>query len=663
MVIAVAIALVVAAAVAVAVTGRRVRQYRQRQADEALAALVAVARGVAEHQHRAWMAEAEAAVVLSARPGAFDDAVRRLSGGTRLPVPQPSTADRRGLPAAAGAAADPGTRAGAGAAAAARADGADGFAVGGVAAVAAADWWTVDAEVLAAVGHMSHESLENVVDLWSVVGDYRFGEKLFQNLRGHVGEQTAAEHLAEAGLSVQWPEASNEPGWDLDAGGHAVNVKVTADAGRSAAEHFERYPQIPVVVNGDAANIPDGAVFFNPAEGLDPALLVGDHVVIVDQALSLSEAAASVEDALNVDALHGDMGDTAIPGVGLLVTVVRSGVREGRLLHAGDTDAARAAYNVTVDVVAKGVGIIAGAKAGAAAGAAVDAAAFGTTFGAAAAVGAIAGAFGGSKAGGKVATHFKHAKLREARQAADEATTAYSGEVARERESAEQDVRVAEQRARAALAMRSVLARRQLDADLDRARDELAAGARFDPAPVLAAAEADLRARCDALDPEVIAACGAPDGYARRAAGRGVDRWRRQAVRAARYAGTGGPADRAFWDAVSASPAGRELLDARVREQAGERHRVHAETVAHAVAQTRAAHDAARAASAGLRASLDARVALGRERLEPAAVRLAAAHDAHLDERRRAGLPVPAAPSAPRQRRASEDAAVGAGRG
>jgi len=163
---------------------------------------------------------------------------------------------------------------------------ADNAVIGASVGVAAgADWWHVDEDVFRAVGALTHEHIDNSIELWSTVHEhhYKLGEALFTNLRGHVGEQMAADHLASAGLHVEWPDASNQTGWDLGVNDHLINVKVTAQAGRTIAEHFDKYPHIPALINVDSSHIPHDAVMFDPSHGLDPSALVGDHLTLVDQ--------------------------------------------------------------------------------------------------------------------------------------------------------------------------------------------------------------------------------------------------------------------------------------------------------------------------------------------------------------------------------------------
>jgi hypothetical protein len=126
------------------------------------------------------------------------------------------------------------------------------------------------------------------------------------NLLGHMGEWHVREHLTDAGVAVAMPAASNAPGLDLWADGHAINVKTWENAASAASSHFSRYPDIPIIVPGDAAHIPADALHFDPSSGLDAAALAGsDHLVIVDDALSRADPLDQTNHALEI---AGDPG-------------------------------------------------------------------------------------------------------------------------------------------------------------------------------------------------------------------------------------------------------------------------------------------------------------------------------------------------------------------
>ena len=72
------------------------------------------------------------------------------------------------------------------------------------------------------------------------------------NLRGYVAEQIAATCLVDQGHVVSFPETPNNPGVDLWVDGHAFQVKCLGGVD-GLREHFERYPEVPVLANAELA--------------------------------------------------------------------------------------------------------------------------------------------------------------------------------------------------------------------------------------------------------------------------------------------------------------------------------------------------------------------------------------------------------------------------
>lgn len=283
------------------------------------------------------------------------------------------------------------------------------FAASADGAAPAVDVWTrwssVDDHVFQAVSHMTHEQIESVADLFRVVEakGYLVGtEGFFNKLLGHLGEWHVQEHLMAAGHAVAMPFGTNEPAVDMWVDGHGVNVKTVQDVASAAHEHFAAHPDVPIIVPADAANIPDDALYFDPSNGLDTAVLdSADHTVIVDTALSHAELAQQAKDA--IDVLENPAPDAHVPWV----TIAISAFREGRLLVEGNTDLLRAAKNVAVDAAAVGGGAALGAKIGAAVGSAFGP--VGTAAG-----GAIGGLIG-ALAGRAVANEIRLEPLKQAK--------------------------------------------------------------------------------------------------------------------------------------------------------------------------------------------------------------------------------------------------------
>lgn len=72
------------------------------------------------------------------------------------------------------------------------------------------------------------------------------------NLRGYVSEQIVASRLVESGHVVSFPEAANNPGFDLLVDGMPFQVKCLLNVD-GLRRHFEKYPDVPVYANAELA--------------------------------------------------------------------------------------------------------------------------------------------------------------------------------------------------------------------------------------------------------------------------------------------------------------------------------------------------------------------------------------------------------------------------
>lgn len=72
------------------------------------------------------------------------------------------------------------------------------------------------------------------------------------SLRGYTAERLVMDKLVAAGHDVRLAEASNTPGLDLIVDGAAVQVKCGISLS-NLTEHFEKYPDIPVIANSELA--------------------------------------------------------------------------------------------------------------------------------------------------------------------------------------------------------------------------------------------------------------------------------------------------------------------------------------------------------------------------------------------------------------------------
>lgn len=71
-----------------------------------------------------------------------------------------------------------------------------------------------------------------------------------ERLKGYVAEEYVAHRLIDKGHVVTRPEAANQPGYDLVVDGEPVQVKCRDSLG-GLQEHFEQYPDIPIIANAE----------------------------------------------------------------------------------------------------------------------------------------------------------------------------------------------------------------------------------------------------------------------------------------------------------------------------------------------------------------------------------------------------------------------------
>jgi hypothetical protein len=85
------------------------------------------------------------------------------------------------------------------------------------------------------------------------------------SLKGYVAERVVAAELVMQGHDVSFPDASNQPGWDLMVDGHEFQIKCFEHVS-GLSDHFERY-NFPVIANAELA----GEI---PAEWADKVFFV-----------------------------------------------------------------------------------------------------------------------------------------------------------------------------------------------------------------------------------------------------------------------------------------------------------------------------------------------------------------------------------------------------
>ncbi|MBL8199902.1 MAG: hypothetical protein JNK40_02930 [Chromatiales bacterium] len=310
----------------------------------------------------------------------------------------------------------------------------DGWVAGGEAlglygANTAEKFLAVDGHVYETMERLGADRIASVTDLSQSLGSWEHSVWTgidpggLNKFAGHLGEVYAAENLTAAGVSVQWPDASNQPGWDLLVAGHEVNVKTVTDVA-GLKQHFALHPDIPVLVPGDMSNVPVDAFHLYPGDTADEALkryleTHGDHAVIVDHELSHQGIFEQASDAADVAVGGAGVIETQMPWF----TLATAGWREVELLRKQKTEALSAVKNLGIDVALRGGGAAGVGKAGAVLGGV-----FGGPIGAL--ILGVAGAVIGGVLGSKWATEAKMLPLKTAVRKLDEANATLSGRAA-----------------------------------------------------------------------------------------------------------------------------------------------------------------------------------------------------------------------------------------
>ena len=270
----------------------------------------------------------------------------------------------------------------------------------------------IDEHVYTAMGTLAGEQLDTIGDLSKYLSSWEsaeMGEALpeaaLAKLMGHLAEPIVAQNLEDLGMQVEMPDLSNQEGYDLVLNGeYFANVKTVADSS-SLAAHFASYPQIPVIVPGDMAGMPENAIDLGIADSIEKLDEVinfkHENIVLVDNTLSydtMLEHAEAVSDGL--------LGIVDISGIPF-VTFALSGTREIRLLVAGKTNKRNAGKNLSLDLAGTGGGGAAGAYL---------LATIGTLIlpGLGTVAGAFAGGVGGAVIGRKLTNSAKERPLKKA---------------------------------------------------------------------------------------------------------------------------------------------------------------------------------------------------------------------------------------------------------
>lgn len=206
------------------------------------------------------------------------------------------------------------------------------------------DYIRIDPTVVEAVDFARSDSIDSIfsfsqfsmgIDVDSV-GD-------ISQIQGYVAEKMLAMELTAKGHDVQFPEASNEPGWDILVDGEKFQVKNLSDPS-GVYEHLNKYPEYPVYVNADLADT-----------------FAGNPNVFIAENIHHEEIVALTKDQLT---LGQELQDFEIPMITLLV----SSAVNVRGLMKKESDLKNTVTNIITDTATRSFGGYVGQYGGSVAG-------------------------------------------------------------------------------------------------------------------------------------------------------------------------------------------------------------------------------------------------------------------------------------------------------
>ncbi|AIQ39921.1 hypothetical protein [Paenibacillus sp. FSL R5-0912] len=146
-------------------------------------------------------------------------------------------------------------------------------------------------------------------------------------MQGYVAERMVAAELQAKGYDVEFPETSNQAGYDLLVDGAPFQVKNLLSP-EGVKEHLQKYPDIPVYVNEELAN-----TFEN-------------HPMVYATHVQHAEVVQATKDSLLA---AEDLTDFEIPYISLLVSTISQTKR----LIFDETSLGQAVFNVFSDTSSK----------------------------------------------------------------------------------------------------------------------------------------------------------------------------------------------------------------------------------------------------------------------------------------------------------------------
>lgn len=160
------------------------------------------------------------------------------------------------------------------------------------------------------------------------------------SLRGYTAERLVMDKLVADGHDVRLAEASNTPGLDLIVDGAAVQVKCGASL-TNLTEHFEKYPDIPVIANAALAEMAAAsgapwAQLVTTFPGFEIATIEEQIAETLGHAVDLADPDI-LQFALSIGVLRGgiEVASGRVPISELPAWLILDGASRGLLAFAG----------------------------------------------------------------------------------------------------------------------------------------------------------------------------------------------------------------------------------------------------------------------------------------------------------------------------------------
>ena len=217
----------------------------------------------------------------------------------------------------------------------------------------------VDPRVAEGIDFSRKESFSNILSLSKFVKEDSANrtssslESLSDLYKGYSFERIVAHDIQKNGGEVEFPEKSNQPGWDLKVNGEEFQVKIQDNGIDLIEKHFVKYPEIKVITNTETAQL-----FYEKYPQY--AHMVIDSGFTHDQTdKTVNESIEALIEISDDSNLFG----SAIPEILGIVSII-SVWKNSKNFLAGEIDFESTLKNIAIDSAGKFGGAGIGAKLG-----------------------------------------------------------------------------------------------------------------------------------------------------------------------------------------------------------------------------------------------------------------------------------------------------------